>query len=97
MKQYLPTILSGAGYRVLGAMDGKEAVQHVKISEVDLMITDLIMPEQEGLETSEILHRSRPEAGDRPKGRQGPSGGAHERREVREREEGVDGPVERVP
>ena len=60
IRSFLGRVLSGAGYRVLGAKDGKEAVQHVNISEVDLMITDLIMPEQEGLETIEILHRRRP-------------------------------------
>jgi CheY-like chemotaxis protein len=60
IRSFLGRVLSGAGYRVLGAKDGKEAIQQVNISEVDLMITDLIMPEQEGLETIEILHRSRP-------------------------------------
>ncbi|HLK69191.1 MAG TPA: PAS domain S-box protein [Bryobacteraceae bacterium] len=60
IRSFLGRVLSGAGYRVLGAKDGKEAVQHVNISEVDLMITDLIMPEQEGLETIQILHRLRP-------------------------------------
>ena len=60
IRSFLGRVLSGAGYRVLGAKDGKEAVQHVNISEVDLMITDLIMPEQEGLETIQILHRRRP-------------------------------------
>jgi CheY-like chemotaxis protein len=60
IRNFLGRVLSDAGYRVLGAKDGKEAVQCVNISEVDLMITDLIMPEQEGLETIEILHRRRP-------------------------------------
>ncbi len=60
IRSFLGRVLSGAGYRVLGAKDGKEAVQHVNISEVDLIITDLIMPEQEGLETIQILHRRRP-------------------------------------
>ena len=60
IRGFLGRVLSGAGYRVLEAKDGKEAVQHVNTSEIDLMITDLIMPKQEGLETIKILHRRRP-------------------------------------
>jgi DNA-binding response OmpR family regulator len=43
--------LTQAGYRVLQAGDGREAVRVLLSRHVDLLIADLIMPEQEGLET----------------------------------------------
>jgi DNA-binding NarL/FixJ family response regulator len=56
-----PTVQEKRRKRYQMRVTRREAVQHVNISEVDLMITDLIMPEQEGLETIEILHRRRPD------------------------------------
>jgi len=56
----LRNILTGAGYRVLEARNGKEAVQKIESCEIDLLITDLVMPEQEGLETILLLRRVRP-------------------------------------
>lgn len=53
-------ILAGVGYQVLEAGDGREAVRIIEASDIDLMITDLAMPEQEGLETIQRLHHSRP-------------------------------------
>lgn len=51
-------ILEGAGYQVLVAPDGKAAVAVYDSHPVDLVITDILMPEQEGLETIRQL-RSR--------------------------------------
>ncbi len=56
----LQRILSGAGYRVLVAADGKRGMAVLKRQAVDLVITDLVMPEQEGLETVTQLHAQRP-------------------------------------
>jgi PAS domain S-box-containing protein len=56
----LRSILTGAGYLVLEARNGKEAVQKIESGEIDLLITDLVMPEQEGLETILLLRRVRP-------------------------------------
>ncbi len=39
------------GYDVATAVDGRDAVSQFKGSQFDLVITDLIMPEKEGLET----------------------------------------------
>jgi CheY-like chemotaxis protein len=47
----LQEVLSRAGYTVQVAADGKEALEAVKRRPVDLVITDLFMPEREGLET----------------------------------------------
>ncbi len=39
------------GYEVATAVDGRDAVSQFKQAQFDLVITDLIMPEKEGLET----------------------------------------------
>ena len=44
-------LLRGAGYHVVEAAHGIEAEAVLKAGEVDLMITDIVMPEQDGLET----------------------------------------------
>ncbi len=43
--------LREAGYQVVEAAHGLEAEAVLKAGEVDLMITDIVMPEQDGLET----------------------------------------------
>jgi DNA-binding response OmpR family regulator len=50
-------VLSSAGYDVLEAPHGRDAVRMLQDTKVDLFITDLIRPEQEGIETVQILHR----------------------------------------
>jgi CheY-like chemotaxis protein len=58
VRLYFRTILEQAGYRVLEAANGREAVSTLEREPIDLMITDLVMPDQEGLETVQKL-RSR--------------------------------------
>jgi len=60
VRSFLRKLLEGEGYQVLEARDGREAVRQIETSEVDLMITDLAMPEQEGIETIQRLHQMRP-------------------------------------
>lgn len=43
--------LRRAGHTVATAANGKEALQQARSQAFDLLITDLIMPEKEGLET----------------------------------------------
>jgi CheY-like chemotaxis protein len=61
VRSFLSKILAGAGYRVLEAKNGREAIQHVETSGAELVITDLAMPEQEGIETIQRLHRALPQ------------------------------------
>ena len=51
-------ILTGAGYRVIEACNGKAAMKIVAAQPIALVITDLVMPEQEGLETLQQIRRS---------------------------------------
>jgi CheY-like chemotaxis protein len=44
-------VLSQAGHEVTATSSGLKAVAHVKLSPCDLMITDILMPGQDGIET----------------------------------------------
>ena len=52
--------LEPVGYEVLEASDGRMGVEMQRTKPCDLVITDLIMPEKEGLETIRELHREWP-------------------------------------
>lgn len=60
VRRFLRQVLEGAGYEVEEAPDGKKAVDLVRSTRVDLMVTDLIMPEQEGIETMQALRKETP-------------------------------------
>ena len=53
----LQDILTQAGYDVEIAGNGEEACQAFKRLPVDLLITDILMPEKEGIETISALRR----------------------------------------
>ncbi len=56
----LEEVLKGAGYRVLTAQSGRQALRIFAESKVDLVITDLIMPEMDGFRVAEELKRIDP-------------------------------------
>ena len=47
----LAEALLDAGHEVLEARNGREALEVQNVQNADLLLTDLLMPEQEGLET----------------------------------------------
>lgn len=51
IQQLLRQILEQEGYHVLDAPDGNKGLELYRQSPTDLIITDIIMPEKEGLET----------------------------------------------
>lgn len=53
--------LMSAGFVVLPAADGAAGLRRIASSAVDLVITDILMPTQEGIETIMALRRDRPE------------------------------------
>jgi len=57
LRTLLRTTLERAGYEVIEASDGQMGLQLLAESSVDLVITDLVMPEKEGLETILELRR----------------------------------------
>jgi DNA-binding response OmpR family regulator len=58
MRAMLEQILKAAGYEVILAADGREGLMRHRTSLADLVITDLYMPNQDGMETIREL-RSR--------------------------------------
>jgi len=63
VRAFLRTVLESDGYEVTEAADGKQALQGVRAGRVDLVITDLVMPEQEGIETIRALRKEMPDIG----------------------------------
>lgn len=53
--------LERAGYEVAEAGDGKRGMGQVRTQPIDLVITDILMPEQEGIETIRILRKEFPQ------------------------------------
>lgn len=51
MIAFLEHTLAGAGYEVTTAANGKLGLAHMKRRRFDLVITDLFMPESDGIET----------------------------------------------
>jgi CheY-like chemotaxis protein len=51
VRNLLSIMLGKEGYEVVTASNGKEGVESFLKDSVDLVITDLIMPEQDGIET----------------------------------------------
>ena len=53
--------LEQAGYHVTEARDGKEALQQYRLAPADLIILDILMPNQDGLETTVVLRQEFPD------------------------------------
>jgi CheY-like chemotaxis protein len=61
MRLWMEHTLISAGHRVTLATDGKEGVKTFRKGSADLVITDLFMPNQEGLETIRQLQKEFPD------------------------------------
>ena len=61
VRSMLKTLLEKEGYTVQGACDGKEGLKIYQEHEFDLVITDIIMPEKEGIETIRELRQYNPD------------------------------------
>jgi DNA-binding response OmpR family regulator len=60
LREVLAQALNRAGYTVVQATDGREGVEVALVTAPDVVVTDLIMPVQEGVETIVALRRLRP-------------------------------------
>jgi len=56
----LETALASLGHTVLTATDGKEGMLRHRATPADLIITDMFMPNQEGVETIRLLRKEFP-------------------------------------
>lgn len=59
--EMLCEMLKRDGHDVLEALDGKKGITLLEKERVDLVVTDIIMPGKEGLETITDLRRDMPE------------------------------------
>lgn len=57
----LARMLEFAGHQTVEAENGKQAISMLRSQPVDLVITDLVMPEQEGIETIKIVRSNYPD------------------------------------
>jgi two-component system chemotaxis response regulator CheY len=58
MRQLVTFALKDAGYDVIAAVDGKDAVSKVNGTKVDMVVTDLNMPNMDGIELIKELRSS---------------------------------------
>lgn len=60
LRDVLAKSLHHAGHTVIQASDGQQGVDLFHATEIDIVITDLVMPVQEGVETIIKLRRENP-------------------------------------
>ena len=60
IRRVLRLVLEKAGYLVLEASNGREGLRRFRETPTALVITDLLMPDQDGLEVTRALHREAP-------------------------------------
>ncbi|GAB6904929.1 Response regulator receiver protein (modular protein) [Desulfosarcina cetonica] len=60
IRKLLNVTLRRSGYATLEAADGHQALRRFRQTPVDLVITDLIMPKKEGIETILEMRKERP-------------------------------------
>jgi CheY-like chemotaxis protein len=61
MREVICEILEDAGHSVLSAGDGHEAMHQLASNRFDLVVTDIVMPEMDGIELIGELRRRYPE------------------------------------
>ncbi len=62
VRSLLNQALTGAGYKVVEASNGREGLDRYREKPTDLVITDILMPDEDGLEATLELTREYPEA-----------------------------------
>ncbi|MCP4678338.1 MAG: response regulator [Deltaproteobacteria bacterium] len=60
MRDMLLQMMETDGHSAMGAADGKKAIGLLENNVFELVVTDLIMPEKEGLETIRYLKKNHP-------------------------------------
>lgn len=60
LRRVLSKALGHAGHTIIQAADGQQGLELARVTGVDLVITDLVMPVREGVETILHLRREKP-------------------------------------
>lgn len=61
MRVYLARALERSGYDVVAVSTGAEAVPHISSDRFDLLLTDIVMPEMDGIELAQHAASVAPE------------------------------------
>lgn len=59
MRELFCTVIQDAGYHVIAANDGKEALELMEKEYVDLIVADLMMPNMDGFELTKALRQAK--------------------------------------
>ena len=62
VREVVRSMLRSAGYTVEVAGNGREAMAALRLSTFQVVLTDLVMPEQEGIETIKAIRAEYPDA-----------------------------------
>jgi CheY-like chemotaxis protein len=57
VRETLTAIIEGAGHQVATARNGRDILQRLRESGAELVITDILMPEKEGIETIRTIRQ----------------------------------------
>ena len=60
IRQLIRATFEEAGYRVAEANNGKDALAQYRLAPTDLVVTDILMPDEDGLECIATLRRESP-------------------------------------
>jgi CheY-like chemotaxis protein len=60
VREVIRLYLDGSGHRVIEAKDGYAGIKAFAQASFDLVITDIFMPDQDGIETIRMLRKLRP-------------------------------------
>jgi putative two-component system response regulator len=58
---FISTLLNKHGYSVIACESGKEALAKLQDNKIDVVLTDIIMPEVSGVEILEKIHNTNPD------------------------------------
>src|SRR5262245_54690079 len=58
-REYLTQLLTRLGHQVVSASTGQQLVELAKVGEPDLIITDIKMPDLDGIDAAELINQQR--------------------------------------
>ncbi len=61
MRAYLSRALEKSGYEVVAVANGVEAMPHIDADNFDLLLTDIVMPEMDGIELAQHAASAAPD------------------------------------
>jgi len=61
MRTYLARALENAGYSVVSVANGAEAIPFINTERFDLLLSDIVMPEMDGIELAQRCNELSPE------------------------------------